>query len=171
MTILNRKTRSQFLHEKKEEANTYPFAVAAINFQFDGNLGFIIRSAACFGAQEVLVVGALPSRRKLRQLSASTNDFIEIKQFSRPSELLRYNREVGYNNVAIELCDDSKNIYKYNYPQGPTCIITGNETYGVPAEILHSSQKLIIPMPGIGKCLNTSQAATCAMYEWQRQNS
>lgn len=171
MTILDRATRRELLNQEKTNAKQFNFAVAAINFQFDGNLGFLIRSAACFGAKEVLVLGALPSNRRLRQLSASTNEFISIKQFSRPSELLKYSREHGYTNVSLELSKDSESIYEYKYPNTPVCLITGNETYGIPNEILHNSQKVYIPMPGVGRCLNTSQALNIGIYEWQRQNN
>ena len=49
------------------------------------------------------------------------------------------------------------------------CIVTGNETTGVPVEILNNSEKIYIPMDGVGFSLNTSQAANIAAYEAVKQ--
>ena len=48
-------------------------------------------------------------------------------------------------------------------------IVTGHETTGVPSVILHKSKPIYIPMPGVGVCLNTSQGANVALYEYNRQ--
>jgi len=39
----------------------------------------------------------------------------------------------------------------------------------VPPEILRKSLPVHVPMPGIGYCLNTSQAANVILYEIMRQ--
>lgn len=167
--MLKRKTRKDLLDEKQSQAETFNLALATINFMFDVNLGFVIRTAACFGAKEVLVLGAIPSYRRFRQISAGTCNYVKVKQFSRPSELLNYSREQGYQNVALELAEGSQSIYQYQFPAKPICLFTGNETHGFPNEILFSSDLVHIPMPGSGICLNTSQALNIGVYEWHRQ--
>jgi tRNA(Leu) C34 or U34 (ribose-2'-O)-methylase TrmL len=47
--------------------------------------------------------------------------------------------------------------------------VVGNESTGVPIEILLNSEKIYIPMPGVGFCLNTSQAANIVLYEAVKQ--
>ena len=49
------------------------------------------------------------------------------------------------------------------------CFVVGNETTGVPAEIAHTTTNIVIPMPGAGFCLNTSQAANIVVYEAVKQ--
>ena len=45
------------------------------------------------------------------------------------------------------------------------CLVLGHEEHGVPIEILNNSDKIYIPMPGVGFCLNTSQAGNIILYE------
>ncbi len=69
--------------------------------------------------------------------------------------------------VAVDL---ASNIEDYNFDFNEhICIVTGHETTGVPAEILANSDKIYIPMDGIGYSLNTSQAANIAAYEAVKQ--
>jgi len=130
----------------------------------------LVRAAACFGAGEVLVIGSLPSQRKLRQLSCNMNKFMTIKTFSTPSEFLEYTRDNNIHVVSLELCDKAVDITRYRFPTNKrVCIITGNESLGVPGEIIHNSDCIYIPNPGIAPCMNTSQAANVALYEYVRQ--
>jgi tRNA G18 (ribose-2'-O)-methylase SpoU len=50
-----------------------------------------------------------------------------------------------------------------------TCIVVGNESYGISSEILLNSNMIHVPMPGVGYCLNTAQAANVILYEAARQ--
>lgn len=165
------KTRDQVTEEKiRKGAITYPVSVACVNFMSDSNLGFLVRSAACFGAEEVLVIGSIPSYRELRQLSCGTSSWMAIKQFKNPSEYLKYTRDNDIQVVSLELTPDSINIMDYEFPKNRRIsILTGNESYGVPAEIIMNSDCLIIPNPGYGACMNTAQAANVALYEYVRQ--
>ena len=65
------KTRKQRYDEKKLNAKAYPISIATVNFMHDGNLGYLIRSAACFGAECVHVIGTVPDRSVLNPLSGS----------------------------------------------------------------------------------------------------
>ena len=50
-----------------------------------------------------------------------------------------------------------------------TCLVLGHEKTGVPVEFIINGDSIYIPMPGIGFCLNTSQAGTAIMTEYVRQ--
>lgn len=163
-------TRAQIAAKKTGEAVKFPVSLACIHLFSDGNLGFIIRAAACFGASEVLVIGALPSYRDLRQYSCGTNNLIDIKVFSNTREFMHYCRSNDIHIVSLELCDKAVDITKYTFPKDKkVCIITGNESAGVPGDIIHNSDCIFIPNPGIAPCMNTSQAANVALYEYVRQ--
>lgn len=165
------KTRDQITEDKiKQGAITYPVSLGSVNFMTDSNLGYLIRSAACFGAEEVLVIGSVPSYRELRQLSCGTASWMKIRQFRNPSEYLAYTRENNILVVSLELTSDAINIMDYEFPKDRRItILAGNETYGVPAEIIMNSECLYIPNPGYGACMNTAQAANVALYEYVRQ--
>jgi len=147
-----------------------PFSFVTINFQFEDNIAFTIRTAACFGADHIAVIGALPPRSAIHSASGSTVDFVKILQFANPSEYLQYARENNIKVVAAELCSHAKNLFQYNFDfSGHTAIVLGHETLGVPEEICLNNDCVYIPMPGFGPCLNTSQTGTAVASEYIRQ--
>jgi len=171
---LRDKTRRQRYDSKKKTAKTFPISVATINFKHDGNIGYLIRSAACFGADRVHVIGSLPKRKILNPLSGSLVDYIPIEQHENPLEFLEYAKSNNIKLISAELCEKSESIETYNFDfSQPICIVVGHEEVGIPSEILNNSDKIYIPMPGVGYCLNTSQAANILLYEatTQYQNS
>ena len=72
------KTRRERYDEKKKSAKTYPISVATVNFLHDGNVGFLIRAAACFGAQCVHVIGSVPHHKILNELTKLLRRFMSI---------------------------------------------------------------------------------------------
>jgi len=167
---VRQKTRRERYDNKKNNAKNYPISLCCVNFKHDGNLGYLIRSAACFGAESIHVIGAVPSRKVLQPLSGSLYDYVEIKQYSNPSAFLDYARINGIKIISAELAEDSKSLFAHRFNfDSRVCLVVGNEETGVPIEILRNSEKLYIPMPGVGFCLNTSQTANIALYEAVKQ--
>ena len=164
------KTRRERYDDKKRLAKTYPISLCCINFQHDGNVGYLIRSAACFGAQSIHVIGSVPDRKVLNPLSGSLYDYVKIKQYSSPRDFVDYTKNEDIKLVAAEIDRDSKPIssYKFHFSR-PICLVVGHEESGIPIEILQNSDIVHIPMPGVGYCLNTSQTANIMLYEVIRQ--
>ena len=159
-------TRRQRYDSKLEIAKKYPISLCAINFRVDDNLGHLVRSAACFGAERLYVVGHVPERSSIKASSGSLIDYIEIIQFSRPSEFLTQMELEGIKVISAELVEGARSLSSYTFDfSRPVCLVVGNEEIGVPTEILIQSEVLYIPMPGVGYCLNTAQAANILLYE------
>ena len=163
-------TRRQRYDKNLEASKKYPISLACVNFMFDENIGFLIRSAACFGISNIHVIGALPKRSKVNASSGSLFDYVSFIQHDNPFKFLNYMKREGIKLISAELCDEAVSIHDYEfYFDSNTCIGAGHETYGIPIEILMNSDKIYIPMPGAGACLNTSQAANIILYEAIRQ--
>ena len=159
-------TRRQRYDAKKKTAKTFPVSIATVNFKHDGNIGYLIRSAACFGATAVHVIGSLPKRKVLNPLSGSLVDYIDISEHRDPAAFIEYARENNIKLISAELCKESESIETYDFDfSQPVCIVVGHEETGIPVEILNNSDKIYIPMPGVGYCLNTSQVANILLYE------
>ena len=159
---------------KNGEAKNFPISLCAINFQCDENLAYLIRTAACFGSTDLHVIGSIPNYEELRRKSGTLNHYVNLHQYSTPSQFLQYARKSGIGVLSAEIEDDAKNIHSYDFVNainryGHICVVVGNETTGVPQEILTNSEKIFIPMPGLGFCLNTSQTANIMMYEAVKQ--
>ena len=171
-----RKTRRDRYNEKiaNGKVNNYPFSICSVNFQCDENIAYLIRTAACFGLQDVHVIGSLPHYEDVRRKSGTLHDYVNIHQYSNPSQFLDYARRTNMCVISIELTDNAYNVHNIDFKQltrqyEHICFVVGNETTGVPAEILHTTESIFIPMPGAGVCLNTSQAANIVIYEAVKQ--
>lgn len=163
------KTRKERYEEKRKIAQQFPVEVACVNFHDDENVGYVIRAAACFGARAVNVIGKKPVYKNLKTYSASTFPLVQINQFSNPNQFLNYVRDKKINLVAAEIGDESKSLWDYQYSDEPVCILVGNESVGIPEEIVLRSEKVIIPMPGPGFCLNTAITANIMLHEYVKQ--
>ena len=163
-------TRRQRYNEKLKIAKKYPISLCAINFRVDDNLGYLVRSAACFGAERLYVIGHVPDRSRIKASSGSLTDYVEIIQFSCPSEFLTQMELEGIKVISAELVEGARPLSSYTFDfSRPVCLVVGNEQVGVPTEILMQSEVLYIPMPGVGYCLNTAQAANILLYEAVKQ--
>ena len=163
-------TRRQRYDKKLKNAQKYPISLCAINFRVDDNLGYLVRSAACFGAERLYVIGHVPERSRIKASSGSLTDYVEIIQFSCPSEFLTQIELEGIKVISAELVEGARPLSSYTFDfSRPVCLVVGNEQVGVPTEILMQSEVLYIPMPGVGYCLNTAQAANILLYEAVKQ--
>ena len=171
-----RKTRRDRYNEKiaNGKVKNHPFSICSVNFQCDENIAYLIRTAACFGLQDVHVIGSLPHYEDVRRKSGTLHDYVNIHQYSNPSQFLDYARRTNMCVISIELTDNAYNVHNIDFKKltrqyEHICFVVGNETTGVPAEILHTTESIFIPMPGAGVCLNTSQAANIVIYEAVKQ--
>jgi tRNA G18 (ribose-2'-O)-methylase SpoU len=164
------RTRKERYDDKKRTAKTYPIGLCCVNFKYDGNFAYLIRAAACFGADAIHVIGSIPPRSALNALSGSLYDYVEIKKYSSPMDFLNYTRDNQIKLVAAEICEGAEPItsYRFNF-RSPTIMVVGHEELGTPVEILKNSDKVYVPMPGVGYCLNTSQTANIMLYEATKQ--
>jgi len=174
MNTRNQTRRQRYL-EKSKKSKTFPISVATVNVLHDGNLAFVIRSAVCFGAEAVHVIGSVPEYNELKRLSGSMVDFVKIIQHNNPSAFLDYCRQNDINLVSAEISEEAQEIEDYNPDfSRPVCIVVGHEETGVPAEISVNSDNVYIDMPGVGYCLNTSQTANIFLNKfvnlYQSQN-
>lgn len=163
-------TRRERYDRKLQGSIQLPVSFVAINFDFDDNLAFLIRTAACYGARSIYVIGSIPHRKFLNPKSGSLYDYMPIRGFSRPSEFLRFARGNNIHLISAELSDKATSLYDYRFNfDRHTAIVLGHETTGIPVEIAFNSEHVFIPMPGPGFCLNTSQTGTAMITEYSRQ--
>ena len=163
-------TRRQRYDKKLKTAKKYPISLCAINFRVDDNLGYLVRSAACFGAERLYVVGHVPERSRIKASSGSLIDYVEIVSFAAPRDFLDYTKSEGIQVVAAELVEAATPLTDYRFDfTSHVCLVVGNEQAGVPSEIIQNSQVVYIKMPGVGYCLNTSQTAHIMLYEAMAQ--
>lgn len=164
---LNR--RRKRIERKLPTSLKMPIHITCVNFINERNVGSVVRAAACFGASKVHVIGTLPEYSVLKAVSGTTSPYVDIATYSNEEMFLEATSD--QHLVAAELSDASESIHDYKFPfdNGIINIITGHETIGVPGIIMMNADKVYIPMPGFGACLNTAQAANIMLYEAVKQ--
>ena len=162
-------TRLQRYAGKLHSASTFPIRVATVAFKHDVNVAFVIRAVACFGAAGIDVIGSVPPRNVLRDLSGSLSEHVDIEQFENPQAFLTARSDTLI--VSLELTSASIALDEHTFNMVmPTTLVVGHEETGVPAGVLLSSDVIVhVPMPGVGYCLNTAMTAHVALYEYVRQ--
>ncbi len=146
-----------------------PFIVIADQIEDPHNLGAIIRTAECCGADGVII----PKRRSasltpiLSKTSCGAINHIPIVKVTNLSSTIDLLKSMG---VWIYACDmDGDILYNFDY-SGPIAIIVGSEGKGVSKLIKQKSDFIVsIPIKGKINSLNASVACGIVMYEALRK--
>lgn len=167
-------TRRERYENKKSSSIKLPIEICTVNFRDEANVAFLLRSAVCFGASAINVIGSLPRNKILTTRSGTTQDYIRINQFSNPHEFIEYSKQNYMQIVSAELVPEAQSIFEFNFKNclkthKKICLVAGHEEIGVPEEIVRNSIPVFIPMPGTGYCLNTAIAGSVFLYESTKQ--
>lgn len=134
------------------------------------NLGAIMRSAAHFGVNAIL----LPKQSSLANSGAAARvaegaaEYVPLVRLSRNENSIEQLQAAGFELITTVVRGGS-NVYKTELPK--RCVLVmGAEQAGVEAELLAAS-KLRVEIPGTGNVdsLNVSAATAVLLAEWQRQ--
>lgn len=169
-TFLRKTRKERSLDKRNSGIVTNNASLAIFSLYCDINVAFAIRIAACYGLKNIYNIGAKPDKAIHDRLSGSNFDNVIIQNFQNTNEFLQHCRDVDAEIVSAELCDGSTNIYDFGFnPDKEVVIVIGNETFGVPGEIIHNSKPVFIPMNGPGVCLNTVIAGSIIVDAYFRQ--
>lgn len=134
------------------------------------NLGAIMRSAAHFGVNAIL----LPKQSSLANSGAAARvaegaaEYVPLVRLGRNENSIAQLQAAGFELVTTVVRGGS-NVFKSELPK--RCVLVmGAEQAGVEAELLAVS-KLRVEIPGTGHVdsLNVSAATAVLLAEWQRQ--
>lgn len=185
---------SEQLNQIMEESRL-PYAVCAINITGDLNVSGIIRSAAMFGAERVLMfgrrtydkrgtVGAQNYVNVNRHNGLIDGVTVDVNAFFNLMNQYKYlpiGVETGgqdmdeffaqlkvYHNKDIGTYDVEVNPY-HIYGAVKPCLIMGQEGTGIPIDILKRIDNIItIRQRGVMRSLNVASAASIVMYQMMK---
>lgn len=158
-----------------------PLAASALGVVFDratgpGNIGTLIRSAAAFGAEGVVVTGHAADPYDPRSVRASAGSLFAVPVVRVPSH-----REVLAWRDGIPPADRPQLVGTDEHGDvevadadltGPTYVVIGNETSGLWAAWRDACDVTVrIRMTGSASSLNAASAATVVLYEAARQRA
>ncbi|MDF1860285.1 MAG: RNA methyltransferase [Verrucomicrobiales bacterium] len=133
-----------------------------------GNLGTIIRSAAAFGAQGVVLESGLGADVfGAKCVRASATAVFRIPIFEVPSisaEFLRF-RDAGFVSFGTSLREGAVKLSQVN-SVAKSVVLLGSEEEGLPAAVeALCDKKVTIPMANEIDSLNVAASAAIAFYE------
>lgn len=143
-----------------------PMLLAADGITDVRNLGAIARSAECFGAHGLII----PERG-----SATINDGavksssgallrLPVSRVPKLSTAIDFLTNSGITCVALS--EKSETLLSDFKPDGPVCLVMGDEGLGVSQDILEKCEHHVkIPMKGKTSSLNVSVSAGIALYD------
>jgi tRNA G18 (ribose-2'-O)-methylase SpoU len=141
-----------------------PFSLAAWEISKEHNVGSLIRTAHAAAAQEVALLG----EREWNIEAARTADlYTRVVQLPAEFGALRAFLEAGrWNLVAVELAEQSTNLFDAEYPGRP-CFLLGAEIGGIPLAVLREAELVVqIPQWGLVPCLNLAVAGSIVVYDY-----
>jgi 23S rRNA (guanosine2251-2'-O)-methyltransferase len=156
-----------------KRSGTHAFLVLLDHLTDPHNVGAIIRSAECFGADGVV----LPERRSagvnatVRKAAAGAAEHLPIARIANINEAIRQVKKAGVWVVGADAGPESIALEQADFDRD-LAVVIGAEGEGLAQLVRRECDYLVrIPMPGVTESLNASVAAGVLMYEVLRQRS
>lgn len=141
-------------------------AVVLEEVQDPGNVGTVIRTAAAFGVDAVILVGATADPYGPKALRASMGAAFRVNVIRTDIEgLAALLEDSGMTLYAAVLSDDAADIRRLERASRAALAI-GNEGHGLSEKLLAlCDRRFIIPMDEASESLNAAAAAAVSMWE------
>ena len=167
----------EIINSSKQSA--FPLILILDSIQDTHNLGAILRTAECTGADAVIVTkhNSAPVNATVVKTSAGATEHVKICPVNNLSQTLKDLKENGFWIVGSSLENSQSGIPSVkNYTEVdykiPVALIVGNEEKGIRRLTAESCDFLIqIPIKGQIQSLNVSVAAGILLFEILRQRS
>jgi 23S rRNA (guanosine2251-2'-O)-methyltransferase len=156
--------------EKIAASKPTPLFVVAASIEDPGNLGAIIRSCVCLGADALLLErkNTVPLNATVARCSAGMFERLCIVKPRNLEGLIAEYAAKGFQTVGAAV-NGGINPDRHNFKK-PTILITGGEHRGIPPYLQKlCAQTISIPMAPQSQSLNASVSAAILMYERGRQ--
>jgi tRNA G18 (ribose-2'-O)-methylase SpoU len=143
------------------------------NIRSNYNVGAIFRTADGGGVDKIYLVGYTPAPidrfgrvvSEIEKTSLGASAVVPFEKVDDIFTLMTTLKANGVAVVAVEQADTSVSLYDYR-PPAAVAYILGNETDGVPKEVLAACDTILeIPMAGMKESLNVSVAAGIVVFK------
>ncbi len=145
-----------------DEKNPWPLGCTLfIPFQNPDNCGAVIRTAAAFGVERVVLLkeAAHPFHPKSTRAAGPALFKVDLQRGPSINDL-------SFNHMPfVSLSGEGNPLAKFNFPE-TFALIPGIEGPGVPTHL--RSHALSIPIKPDVESLNAATATAIALYEWKR---
>lgn len=139
--------------------------------QDPGNLGTILRSAAAFGFNDIILLSgtADPYNEKTVRAAAGAIFYLNLYMDVTPEYFLRRRKELGIT-LVVSAVRGGFSLKNQDILREPLALVIGNEGQGVDPLLNAAADCLLsIEMEGLAESLNAGVAAGILMYQIQNQ--
>lgn len=140
-----------------------PFVVMLDSIQDTRNMGGIIRSAYCAGANGVIITtkGGAPLSASAFKSSAGFAEHMDIYLCDTPQQAVQLLKKAGYSLYLAALGGTNATHISY---ETPLALIIGNEATGITPSILNAGTKVTLPQRTAEISYNASVAAGILIF-------
>jgi tRNA G18 (ribose-2'-O)-methylase SpoU len=136
------------------------------------NIGSFFRTADAFLLEKIYLCGisGKPPQKEIEKTALGTVEAVPWEYFERIGDCLSDLKERGYEIIALEQTDKSKDYRKVKY-NFPLALVVGNEIDGVSKMALEKADLAVeISMEGRASSLNVANAFAIVIAEIANQN-
>ena len=163
---------SQYVTENKKEKidsivkdRTRHFSIVLEDVFQSYNASAIIRSAECFGVQDIHIVEKLNKFDPCASISKGASKWIDFYRYKKIDYCVKDLKEKGYKIVATTPHTKSCFLHELDIKQ-KTALVFGNEAVGLSKKALDLADEFVtIPMVGFTESFNISVSVAICLYD------
>ncbi len=146
-----------------------PLRVIADNLRSAFNVGAVLRTAECFGAEHVSLAGYTPTpdNEKTARTSLGTEKSVSWSSDPNIHDVIVKAKADGYAVVALETAQSAIPLKDFVWPER-VALLLGNERFGLDRDVIDQADVILkIPMHGTKNSLNVGVACGIALASWR----
>ncbi len=146
--------------KKDLQAMSFPIQIAIENFQYDFNIGTIVRNANAFNVRAVHIIG----KKQWNKRGAMVTDrYMTVHYHKTVEDFVK--SVTGWNIIAVDNIPQATTLEKFKFPDKPV-LVFGGEGPGLSEELINASHfQLAIEQYGSTRSLNVGVASGIVLYE------
>jgi len=131
------------------------------------NIGSLFRLADAIAAEKIYLCGEMeyPPNHRIHKAAVGTENWVPWEKTKSTLETVKDLKKKGVYVIAVEQSKNST-TYKHLKSDFPVAIIAGNETEGLPKEVLKEVDQIVeLPMYGINNSFNVWGSTAVVAYK------
>lgn len=160
--------RLQLLHRNLASRTQYLTVVLEDIFQAQ-NASAVLRSADCFGIQDIHVIENRNNFTVDREVAMGASKWVQVNHYNEYEnnslEAIRQLKIEGYRIIATSPHIDDTNLENFDIKKGKAALVFGTELNGISETIKNEADEFLkIPMYGFTESFNISVSAAIIMH-------
>lgn len=153
--------------EEVEKINRNPIYFVLDRIIDTYNIGSLFRLGDAIAVEKMYLCGDMeyPPNHRIHKAAVGTEAWVPWEKTESTLETIKKLKSEGVQIIAVEQSKKSSS-YKSLVPNFPVAIIAGNESFGMPQEVIYEANITVeLPMHGINNSFNVWGATAVVAYK------